>query len=324
MEATPEAPTIVRETRPRRPAIVGPAILIGLGLLFLGQNLGLVPYGVWENVWRLWPLVLVLIGLELLFGRGSWLSALAILFVVLVIGGLATVALALPVTERWESDGRWGGTVVGTVVERVGEDLNDTRQATIDLRHNAGRLNVVALPSDSEQLVQAELDHPENTAIYKDVQRNGGTTEVRLRDPDKADFPFVPNTYSHDWTVALSPRVPLDLRVESGASAMDLDLSNLQVASLDIKTGAAGVKVTLPQAAGRTTASIHAGAAGIDVTVPEGVAARIHANGALSGLTIDQSRFPRSNGHYQSPNYDTATNRVDLNVDAGVSGVTIR
>ncbi|MCL5111113.1 MAG: DUF5668 domain-containing protein [Chloroflexi bacterium] len=45
--------------RPRRYSIVWPTILIGFGVLFLAQNLGLVHGDLWWGLWQLWPLLLV-------------------------------------------------------------------------------------------------------------------------------------------------------------------------------------------------------------------------------------------------------------------------
>lgn len=49
--------------RGRRPRLLGPVVLIALGLLLLLNNLGWLPV----DLWKLWPLVLILIGLEMLF-----------------------------------------------------------------------------------------------------------------------------------------------------------------------------------------------------------------------------------------------------------------
>ena len=94
--------------------------------------------------------------------------------------------------------------------------------------------------------------------------------------------------------------------------------------TLRVEAGASAVKVVLPEAAGLTSATIKAGAAGVDVTVPEGVAARIQTRGGLSGVNVDESRFPHVGGNYVSPNFETAANRVDLVIETGVSGVTVR
>jgi hypothetical protein len=46
----------------------GAFILIILGVLFLLSNFGALPWSVWEIIVRFWPIVLILIGLEVLVG----------------------------------------------------------------------------------------------------------------------------------------------------------------------------------------------------------------------------------------------------------------
>ncbi len=39
-------------------------VLIALGVVFLLNTMGLFPWRLWSQVWRLWPLILVVIGLK--------------------------------------------------------------------------------------------------------------------------------------------------------------------------------------------------------------------------------------------------------------------
>jgi hypothetical protein len=125
--------------------------------------------------------------------------------------------------------------------------------------------------------------------------------------------------------VDLNPAVPITtLTVQSGAADAKLDLSTLRVSTLDINVGAAATTVQLPEAAGATSAHISGGAATITVNVPQGVAARIQHRGGLSTLTVDSSRFPLvSDGLYQSPDYATAQNKVDLTLETGIATIQI-
>jgi hypothetical protein len=304
--------------------VVGPIILIGLGGLFLAQNMGYIDGAFWLNVWRFWPLLLVLGGVEMIFGRSGWLGTL--ITTLIAFAALAIVAWAAMVGTMpyWTGNGWWTGSVAPAAIERVVEETGNVRQATIDLRHNAGRLEIGALPAESTKLVEGDLAHPENATIYRRFDRRGDQAELRLRDSDRRDFPFAPNTYNENWVLRLSPAVAYNLQVESGASELNLDLRTLQVTGLRIEAGASAVKVVLPEAAGRTTATVKAGAAGVDITVPEGVAARIHNNGGLSGTSIDEARFPRVGNYYQSPDFATAANRVEISIETGISGVTVR
>lgn len=47
-------------------------ILIAMGVIFLFNNFGLLPWGVWDSIWRIWPVVLIIWGLQTIFGRTWW------------------------------------------------------------------------------------------------------------------------------------------------------------------------------------------------------------------------------------------------------------
>ena len=77
----------------RRGSVIGPLVLIFIGGVFLLQNAGIVSPTVWGGLWRLWPLVLVLVGMELLFGaRAGWLVAIV---------GLGAILFALAFLSGW-------------------------------------------------------------------------------------------------------------------------------------------------------------------------------------------------------------------------------
>ena len=72
----------------RRGSLVGPMILIALGVVFLLNNLGILPWSIWEVILRLWPILLIGIGLDLLLGRRSVLgSLLALILTFLILAG---------------------------------------------------------------------------------------------------------------------------------------------------------------------------------------------------------------------------------------------
>src|SRR6266540_4258283 len=97
--------TPYEQPRPRarrgRGGVVGPLLLIFIGGVFLLQNAGILPPSVWGNLWRLWPLVLVLVGLELLIGRRlPGLFAIFGLGIVVVALIVAAYAYAVPGAAR--------------------------------------------------------------------------------------------------------------------------------------------------------------------------------------------------------------------------------
>jgi hypothetical protein len=205
--------------------------------------------------------------------------------------------------------------------EEVTIPLEGAGQARVRINHGAGRLRVGpgAGPGD---LVTGTF----GGGVNQRVRRDGETLDVKM---SVRGHSFVmPWTWgargAFDWSVELSGEIPLELICETGASDMRLDLSDLRVTNLRVETGASATDVTLPANAGHTRAKIEAGAASVTVRVPTGVAARIRTEGGLASINVDRNRFPREGRVYRSSDYDTASNKVDLRIEAGVGSINVR
>jgi hypothetical protein len=201
--------------------------------------------------------------------------------------------------------------------------LEHAASARLSLKHGAGHLDLRS--GTSPGLLSAGKFAG---GVGKHVTRQGDHLDVTLQASPPVWFiwswPWEWGTRGLDWTLRLNPNVRLDLSLESGACESQLDLADLQVRDLTIHTGASNTHVTLPAKAGYTRAHISSGAASIHVDVPLGVAARVHGTMGLGSLNVDASRFLRRNGGYESPDYEAAANRVELDIEGGVGSVDVR
>lgn len=48
---------------------IGASIFLALGVTFLFNNFNLIPWTVWPIIFKFWPVLIILLGLKLLFGR---------------------------------------------------------------------------------------------------------------------------------------------------------------------------------------------------------------------------------------------------------------
>ncbi|MCY4113535.1 MAG: toast rack family protein [Chloroflexi bacterium] len=289
--------------------------LILVGIVALLWNFDVLPDHFWPVAWSLWPVALVAVGAGLALSRVRvWLGSTAFL-VVLVAGFGAAWGLAAagqgPVLHR----------------EAIAVNLGEATAARLEVNVGAGSLTLDA-EAPPELLLAGELESRaiDNTYSISESRQSGGRSVVKLRNSPGWEFSFIPGQVpSENWTLHLTPQIPTDIRMEAGAADIDLDLRDLSLRNLQIEAGAAEIDLVMPAAARKTEASIEVGAASLRITVPGGVAARIEIDAGLSSVQIDEGRFPQaSDDVYISPNFDRATNRLDITIDAGASHVEIR
>ncbi len=259
-------------------------ILVLLGGLFLLETLGILPANV--NVWGVfWPLLLIALGLSALIQA-------------LRPGYARAEALRLP--------------------------LEGARAARVKIGYGAGELMI-----DDRAGLDELLNGSFGGGVESHTRRSMDETSVELRLPARnLQFfwpPVGPGPRGLNWTIGLNPEVVYRLELEVGASRNRMNLTNLKVSELRLQTGASATEIDFPARAGRTSAVIKAGAAGVEVRVPQGVGVRIHAAGGLAEVNVDTVRFPRTGGgDYRSADYETAANRLDLEIEAGLGSVSVR
>jgi hypothetical protein len=299
--------------------VIGPLILIFIGGVFLLENTGYLPPNFWVNLWRLWPVVLVLIGIELLLAhRVPWLVLVGLAAIVLIVGSV------------WINIGTPRSTDAGFTTTTSQTSLEGATQATVTLRFGAGSLNLgPILQPQPDQLASMTFQGPQQLAPQPRYTVSGDVGQLEyVSNPGRGPgfFPFVDGrSDAAQMDLTLAPTVPItSLNIQTGATDAHLDLSSLRVSSLQMSIGAATTWLRFPEAAGQTAAHISGGASTLTIEIPQGVAAQIQLRGGLSTVNVDQSRFPQvSDNLYRSPNYDTATNRVDLSIETGVTTIQI-
>lgn len=263
--------------------------------------------------------------------RGSlfWGSIVILLGVVLLVGQFLPGinawgifwALALILLGLWFLLGRrFAGGKLETQSASI--PLDDIQQARIHLHHGAGRLEVSA-----GAMPGALLEGSFVGGVEQKLERSGFGANLDLRTPSNMVFSAWPGMRADEglsWNLRLTHEIPLQLELETGASETRLDLRDLRVTELWLKTGVSSSTITLPAQAGFTRVKVESGAARVELNVPEGVAGRIHVESGLADVQIDSSRFPAVSGGYETPGYESAANKVEIQVETGVAQVRIR
>lgn len=293
---------------------------ITFGLIFLGQMVGYLGWDVWLNILRLWPLLIVSLGLELV-GKGlksEWVRALGS---IVVIGGLAYGALVMTPTTGWPL------TVVA-----VGEtepfslsaaDEPDVTEGTARIEGGVGVLTVEA----GSSLVTADGRSPFEPVF--DVDISGRAADVRVGLGEHSWGPLESDT---KLDVTLSGDVLWDLDVAAGVTRYDLDLRDLAVSGLRLEAGVSDGTLTLGESDsadldGPVPVEVEAGVSALKIRVPEGDRVRVDMARGLSGLTIrgdwDRVDDDEDRTTYESDRFNDDGAYWDISIEPGIGGITI-
>lgn len=72
----------------------GPLILLTIGFVLLFNNIGIIPEDIWIRLWLYWPIILILIGIDVMFccGESKAVDIAALLIEIIVIIGAVMLA----------------------------------------------------------------------------------------------------------------------------------------------------------------------------------------------------------------------------------------
>ena len=301
------------EKKPER--VVGVPVwgifLLFLGIVFLLQSLNVIPWDLWGILWRFWPVLIIIIGLVILLrGYNIWLVSLLVLA---LLGACLGIAI-------WQYS---ASPLAGVATKSYSEPLGSLQRAQIELDFAVGSLTMGSLPSSSVNLVEAdyEVRNGESSMKADFYQRDSeGKLNLSTERPSQRFW----DKGGVKWMVNFTRRIPLAIDIKSDASNINLGLDELVVTELRLDIDAGNCKVIMPSSAGTTHTYIKADVANVEITIPDGVAAKIKVDKGLSAFDIDENRFPRKGDYYISQDFESAKNRIELEIDSDIGRVEVK
>lgn len=295
--------------RRRGGSLVFPILLIIIGVLFLLDNLNITSGIDWGTIWKLWPILIIAIGLEILLGRRVSFGAVLLMIILLVIAGsIAWWSVVVDSGERTTKHFTW--------------PTNGVERAEVELDLGAGRLQLGGY-DDMADLIVADLELAPGIRVSEDLKIDADVARGWISS-DAEFFAWVPvlGGKASEWDLLLNSRVRWELDVNSGAGDVRLDLSELRVSDLKLDAGVGSVHVTLPRR-GSVKARIDGGIGDVRVTIPEGVQARFRVDRGIGDLTVG-SRFKRRGDYYETEGFSRAESYIELEIDIGIGSITVR
>lgn len=286
-------------------------ILIFFGVLFTMENLNVIDFD-WYNMWRLWPVIIILWGISILPVK----DIIKIALVMVVLGGSIYYMVNDNVKWRIQDDNytEISSKAVNQEFQVPYEDSTTT--ATFHMEMAAGSLSMYEV---TDQLVDFRKSGSLIDYRYI-VKQEDGDVDVRILMDDDVSYN---SKQKNRIDVKLSPIPVWDLNFEVGAAEVNLDFTSYRIEKLDIEGGAASFNLKLGDLYAETHVDIEAGASSIDLRIPESSGCELKINTVLSGRTI--TGFEKiDHGLYRTENFDQAENKIYMEVNAAVSSYTIK
>ncbi|HHX43541.1 MAG TPA: hypothetical protein GX714_06075 [Chloroflexi bacterium] len=288
--------------------IVGPLLLILLGVALLLDSLGLWSLN-WGDVWRLWPLLLVLAGLQIIFSRTAWGGLISLLVVGAIVAGVVMLSPAATRPHVVEETVAYPAQGIATAIVRA--DLG------------IGALEVAALEGSDQVFELAAHYDQSRVRLTHDVQVDGDTARVRLGTTSKrSSWSPLGRSIENEWRLLLNPEIETQLDVSTGVSSAHLALERLDIRRLTVNAGVGEVRMALPERGGYVV-SVDGGVGALRLDIPAAIEARVRISEGLGAVDVSP-RFRRQGADYVTPGYASASADVEIDIDGGVGSITIR
>jgi hypothetical protein len=255
----------------RRESFVGPILFIGIGSVILLSNLGYMELASWTVFLRLWPVLLIAFGLDILIGhRSAWSAVLGVVMGLLLVAGVFWYASTLPAAQA------------GRQSEAISQDLQGAEQASLKLEQIFGEL-VVRGGAGGGNLIEGEVQLGRNQTFSQDYRVSNGRGTYSL-DSSSADayVPFLNPATSLVWHLNLTESIPLSLETNLVIGLQNVDVSGLTLDRFDTNVVIGQNTLVIGEDdlfEGRTSVVIGQ----IVIKVPRDVPLRLQLNTALTG-----------------------------------------
>lgn len=316
-----------------------PIILVGVGVIWLLVNLGVIAPISIGTVLQFWPILLIVLGLDILFGRQyAWVGGLV---GILAIAGLVAYLVMAPASTAPASS--------QVLSENFSAPVGETVSVGYHFETASEPVNIHSLASGSDKLIDANLTHQGQINFNVSGTSNKIVNLSEITNP--SDW-FNWNLFNSNtkWDIGLASGIPADISLSGGSGSIDADLTGLKLQSLkadmgsgasnftlpqsdqdmtlDLNSGSGSVNLSLPSST-NVTLQIQSGSGALNIALPANAAVRIEVmNGGSGSLNMPGTLVSTSgnsdSGTWQSAGYDQATERILIQIlDRGSGSISI-
>ncbi|HAQ66063.1 MAG TPA: hypothetical protein DCR43_09475 [Bacteroidales bacterium] len=299
-------------------------LLLTIGLLYALRNFDVIWFS-WSSVADLWPLLLLLWGISLIPAKplykllGSF--GVIVLAVILVLIRPTGDGFDFQIGHRnWSSNSHWNqdndsdtdtyrDQAFSLPVAKAGA------RVALNLEAAAGRFELM---DTTNQLISFESHG--NIGPY--MMEPGEGEQITTVDIKLDNVSVNSGQVKNEVIMKLNPSVIWNIKVEAGASKVDMDLKNFMVRRLELDGGASSVDIIVGSLMDTVDVDLEVGVSSLSIAVPQASGCELRTDAVLSGRRI--TGFEKiSTGLYRTNGFDTAKKKIYIDAEAAISDLKV-
>jgi hypothetical protein len=307
--------------------------LILAGSIPLAVRAGYLSSDQLSNVGRLWPLILVGIGVGLVLSRTQF-AFLGGFIVAATFGVIVGGLLAVGVTG-FAAAGCGPGTATTAFPARTAQLTGSS--SSVQLQLTCGDLRVAVASGNSWRVEGEDRD-----GTGPNINADNGSLSVRSRDNNGGLFGVLGQREA--WRITLPDAVSLDthLTLNAGSSTLNLGGASLgdvevtlnagsatidlgavhQVGNLQVELNAGSLELTLPNLS--VTGSIHANAGSVQLCAPPGAGLRLETSESIvAAYDFGDHGLIKNGSTWETPGFAAAAVKIDLRTQANAGSFSL-
>lgn len=220
-----------------------PILVISLGVIALLQNFGLLPVGIWHQLWRFWPVVLIISGLQILTYRHRAGGLFIVVTTLVTITAIVIYAL-MHTTDTstqfklpfFTSKPATGSSQKKTTDRVSASSYDSTEVDRIDLQLNIGAAKLKL--TDRELVNWLQVDSKVASTHQVEVNHQLDQRKLQLSIDMESGRLWGFDTQDLIEVDLLQTSKPVDITLDVGAGAADIVLETVDLDQLQLAVGA--------------------------------------------------------------------------------------
>ena len=290
-----EKPQKIKKTRWGLALIL---ITIGVILVLDSFNVASFTFNFWSLL-KLWPLILVSVGLRLLGEYNHTIKIIATIgnIMLALFTGLVTTGL---VQLHHSSHSETKTFIINQVA----------KEAKVDIK-SAGKL-VIGTHNTDNVIKYSGVN------LTLEDQLNDQQAEIKIKPQPAIDLSDLTTD------ITLNKNLPLELDINFGAGSINADLRGINLTRLNINSGVSDITVKIDSAVHRNIyLDFELGISNATLYIPKTVGIRLTGKNNLSNVNIPELES-RGDNLKQSANLDSFSTIYNINLNSGMTNFTLK